>query len=250
MTFIGLGTAINVATIVVGSLLGLALGSRLNERTRTTVTHALGLCTLVMAAMMMLPMLAPPLTEAVPGGAVFLAVVLTLVVGTVVGSLLRLEDRTDSAAAALRRLLVRGDAEGTERQSRFVNAFVTATLLFGIGPMAILGSLQEGLGQGSSTLVVKAILDGVASIAFASALGVGVMASAISIGVYQGLLTLLAWLLGDLLSPVQTDMLSVVGGILLLALALRVLGIKHILVGDMVPALALAPLVIWGVQLF
>ncbi|MBO1030181.1 DUF554 domain-containing protein [Tessaracoccus sp. SD287] len=250
MTFIGLGTAINVGTIVVGSLLGLALGSRLNERTRTTVTHVLGLCTLVMAATMLLPMLAAPLVEAIPGGAVFLAVVLTLVFGTVIGSLLRLEDRTDAAAVALRRLLVRGQRQGTEHQSRFVNAFVTTTLLFGIGPMAILGSLQEGLGQGSSTLIVKAILDGVASIAFASALGAGVMASAVSIAVYQGLLTLLAWLLGDLMSPVQTDMISVVGGIMLLGLALRVLEIKDIKVGDMVPALLLAPVVVWAAQLF
>lgn len=250
MAFIGLGTLVNVATIVLGSLLGLALGSRLNERTRTTVTYALGLCTLVMAATMLLPMLAAPLIGAIPGGAVFLAVVLTLVVGTVIGSLLRLEDRTESAAAALRRLLVRGDATGAERHSRFVNAFVTSTLLFGIGPMAILGSLQEGLGQGASTLIVKAILDGVASIAFASALGAGVMASAISIGLFQGILTLLAVLLGDLISPVQADMISVVGGILLIALALRVLDIKDIKVGDMVPALALAPLVVWAAQLF
>ena len=99
MTFIGLGTAINVATIVVGSLLGLALGSRLNERTRTTITHVLGLCTLVMGATTLLPMMAPPLAEAIPGGAVFLVAILVLLAGTVIGSLLRLEDRTESLAA-------------------------------------------------------------------------------------------------------------------------------------------------------
>ena len=250
MTFIGLGTAINVATIVVGCLLGLALGSRLNERTRTTITHVLGLCTLVMGATTLLPMMAPPLAEAIPGGAVFLVAILVLLAGTVIGSLLRLEDRTESLAAALRRLLVRGDGSSQERQARFINAFVTTTLLFGIGPMAILGSLQEGLGQGASTLVIKAILDGVASIAFASALGIGVMASALTIAVYQGGLTLLAWLVGDVLSLAQVDMISVVGGVMLLGLAIRLLGLKDIKVGDMVPALLLAPVIVWGIGLF
>lgn len=249
MGFIGLGTVINVATIIVGSLLGLALGSRLDERTRTTITHVLALCTLVMGATTMLPMLQPPLAAAIPGGAVFLAAILVLVGGTVIGSLLRLEDRTESLAVALRRLLVRGEGTGSERQVRFVNAFVTTTLLFGIGPMAILGSLQEGLGQGASTLVIKAILDGVASIAFASALGGGVMASALPIALYQGGLTLLAWLLGDVLTGAQVDMISVVGGVMLLGLGIRLLGVKDIRAGDMVPALLLAPVAVWFVQL-
>ncbi|MGA4668509.1 DUF554 domain-containing protein [Propionibacteriaceae bacterium Y1923] len=249
MGFIGLGTAVNVVTIVVGSLVGLALGSKLDERTRTTITQVLGLCTLVMGATTMLPMLGARLTEAVPGGAVFLVAILVLVVGTVVGSLLRLEDRTETLAAWLRRLLVRDEGAGNERQTRFVNGFVTSTLLFCIGPMAILGSLQEGLGQGASTLMIKAILDGVASIAFASALGIGVMASALAVGAYQGTLTLLAWLLGDVLNGPQVDMISVVGGVMLLGLGIRLIGLKDIRVGDMVPALLLAPITVWGLAL-
>ncbi|MGA4507371.1 DUF554 domain-containing protein [Propionibacteriaceae bacterium G1746] len=238
-----------MATIVLGSLLGLAVGSRLDERTRTTITQVLGLCTLVMGASALLPMFREPLASSVPGGAVFLLVVLSLALGTLVGSLLRLEDRTEGIAVRLRRWLVREGSDSADKQARFVSAFVTTTLLYAIGPMAILGALQDGLGQGASILLVKAVLDGIASIAFASALGAGVMASALSVGAYQGLLTLLAWLLGDLLSPVQVDLLSAVGGVILLGVALRLMQVLDIRVGDTVPSLLVAPVLMGLAQL-
>ncbi|HPZ50393.1 MAG TPA: DUF554 family protein, partial [Propionibacteriaceae bacterium] len=132
--------------------------------------------------------------------------------------------------------------EGGSRQ-RFVNGFVTATLVFCIGPLTILGSLQDGLGKGADQLIVKAILDGFASVAFASSLGIGVMASAIAVAVVQGSLTVLGFAAGDVLPALHIDVLTVTGGIILMGLSLRLLNLKQVRVADMLPALLIAPLV-------
>lgn len=244
---IGVGTAVNVATVVTGSVVGLAVGGRFDERMRTTTTQVLGLCTLVIGATSLTPLLRAPLATAVPGGAVFLVVILALVLGAVLGTWLRLEDRVEQLGGWLRRRLVPGRDETSAGRARFVEGFVSSSLLFCVGPMAILGSLQEGLGQGATTLFTKAVLDGVAAVAFASALGSGVLASALVVAGYQGSLTLAGWLLGDALAPVQVDLVSVVGGIMLLGLGLRLLDVVAVRVADLLPALVLGPLLLGAV---
>ncbi len=238
--FIGVGTVVNVVTVVVGSLIGLAVGNRLSERTRTTVTDVLGLTTLVIGGMNVASISAASVTASIGVGVALMVVLGSLLVGAIIGSALRLEDRFEVFAGWLRDRW--GGAAGGERH-RFVNGFVTATLVFCIGPLTILGSLSDGLGRGADQLIVKAILDGFASIAFASTLGIGVLASAAAVAVVQGSLTLLGYVAGDVLPALNVDVLSVTGGIILLGLSLRLLNLKQVRVADMLPALVLAPLV-------
>lgn len=127
-------------------------------------------------------------------------------------------------------------------RARFIEGFVDASLIFCIGPLAILGSLSDGLGTGIDQLALKASLDGFASIAFAASLGWGVMASAISVGVVQGFFTILAVFVGPFLSNAMIASVTATGGVLLIGVGLRVLRIKSVAVGDLLPALIVAPL--------
>ena len=164
------------------------------------------------------------------------------------GSLLRLEQRLEAVGGWLRRRLVRGDdAPGSHR---FVEGFVTASLVFCVGPLAILGSLSDGLGNGIEQLALKATLDGFASIAFAAALGWGVAASALAVIVYQGFWTLLGLALGDLLPAAEIAAITATGGLLLVGVALRLLRIRDVPVADMLPALVVAPLLTAAVSAF
>ncbi|HSN43608.1 MAG TPA: DUF554 domain-containing protein [Propionibacteriaceae bacterium] len=242
--FVGVGTVTNIVTIVVGSLIGLALGNRLSARTRDSVTDVLGLVTLVVGGTSLIPLLQPTLKEAVPAGAALIVILLALLLGTILGSALRLEDRLNDLGEWARRKL------GGRTHSGFAEGFVTATLIFCIGPLAILGSLSDGLGRGAEQLIVKSVLDGFASIAFASALGVGVMLSVVPVALYQGTMTLIGYLLGDVLPAAQVDAITVTGGLILMGLSLRLLDIKAVRVADMIPALAFAPLMVWGAGLF
>lgn len=121
--------------------------------------------------------------------------------------------------------------------------------MFCVGPLAILGSLSDGLGRGADQLYVKAVLDGFAAMAFASTLGWGVLASALTVGILQGALTVLGYFAGDVLSVAQIDALTATGGVILLGLGLRLLDLKQIPVGDLLPALVLAPALVWLVGL-
>ncbi|MCO7238896.1 MULTISPECIES: DUF554 domain-containing protein [unclassified Aeromicrobium] len=237
--FVGSGTLTNVATVLVGSGLGLLVGHRLPERVRTTVTSALGLVTLLIAADAALAVRSDALVDATPRGAPTLIVLGSLLVGGVVGSLLRLEDRLESFGGVLQRALARGD--GGDRD-RFVQGFVVASLVFCVGPLTILGSINEGLGRGAEQLLLKSALDGFASLAFAAALGVGVMASALAVLVVQGSLTLVGLALGEALPAAHLDALGATGGLVLVGVALRLLDLKALPVADLLPALLVAPL--------
>lgn len=244
----GTGTLVNVVAILVGSGIGVALGDRLPERTRQGVTDALGLVVLLVAALSAVAVLDPALREATGTGAPVLIVLGSLVVGSVIGSLLHLEQRLESVGGWLRRRLVRADeAPGNHR---FVEGFVTASLVFCVGPLAILGSLSDGLGSGIEQLALKATLDGFASIAFAAALGWGVAASALAVIVYQGFWTLVGLVLGDLLPAAGVAAITATGGLLLVGVALRLLRIRDVPVADMLPALVVAPLLTATVAAF
>lgn len=264
--FIGFGTVVNVATVVAGAGVGMALGHRLPQRTRDTVTDSLGLVTLLIGALTAMDVTSPALTERVGPSAPILIVLGSLLIGGIAGSLADLEKRLEDLGAWVRRLLQprartggNGPTSGTveaERidpttgaahlsaRARFIEGFVSASLLFCIGPLTILGSLSDGLGNGADQLVLKAVLDGFAAIAFAASLGVGVMASALVVGVVQGSLTLVGFLLGDFLPEPHLMALTGTGGLMLVGVGLRLLNIRQIPVGNLLPALVVAPVLV------
>ncbi len=248
----GLGTLINVVTILVGSTLGVFFGHRLPERTTRTVTDGLGLVTLVIAGLNVVSVNDPDFRAAVGGSAALLVVLGAVLLGGIVGSLLRIEDRLEAMGGWLQaKLAGGGDGEGGEgnaAKARFVEGFMDASLVFAIGPLAILGSLSDGLGRGIDQLLLKSTLDGFASLAFAASLGWGVAASAISVLVWQGLWTVAAVLLGSLLPAALIASITATGGILLMGVSLRLLQIRQVPVGDLLPALLFAPLLTLLVQ--
>ena len=240
----GTGTLLNMATVLVGSGLGVALGGRLPERTRTTVTDALGLVTLVIGALNVAALSDRPFRDAVGDSAPLLVVLGALLVGGIAGSLLGLEARLERSGAWLQRRLAGTGGSGSGSSSgreRFVEGYVSASLVFVVGPLAILGPLSDGLGRGIDQLALKSTLDGFAALAFAASFGWGVAASALSVGVVQGLLTLLGALLGGLLPEALVSSVTATGGVLLLGVGLRLLHVKAVAVGDMLPALVVAP---------
>ena len=244
----GAGTLLNMATVLVGSGLGVALGGRLPERTRTTVTDALGLVTLVIGALDVAALSDPAFGAAVGDSAALLVVLGALLVGGIAGSLLGLESRLERSGAWLqRRLSGSGSGSGSGRE-RFVEGYVSASLVFVVGPLAILGPLSDGLGRGIDQLALKSTLDGFAALAFAASFGWGVAASALSVGLVQGLLTLLGALLGGLLPEAFVSSVTATGGVLLLGVGLRLLQVKQVAVGDMLPALVVAPVLTALVQ--
>jgi hypothetical protein len=260
--FVGAGTALNVATVLVGSSIGVALGSRLPERTRDVVTDALGLVTLLIAALSAFDVRSTALADEVGSSAPVLIVLGALLIGGIAGSLLGLEARLEGVGAWLQRALTGGRrgvasdgpgtlaAEANPARARFVEGFVTASLVFCVGPLTILGSLSDGLGRGIDQLALKATLDGFASIAFAASLGWGVAASALAVAVIQGSLTLLGVALGDVLPEAHVAALTATGGLVLVGVALRLLRIRQVPAADLLPALVVAPVLVWVVAGF
>jgi uncharacterized membrane protein YqgA involved in biofilm formation len=240
----GAGTLLNVLTVLVGSTIGVLLGNRLPTRTRDVVTDGLGLVTLLVAATSAATVLDPDLSDAVGTSAPVLIVLGSVLVGGIIGSLLRIEDRLEGLGEAIRRRIPHG--RGGDRE-RFVEGFVTASLVFCVGPLTVLGSLDDGLGHGIDKLALKATLDGFAAIAFAASLGWGVAASALVVLVVQGSLTILGAALGDLLPEAHLAALTATGGLLLVGVGLRLLRIRPVPVADLLPALLVAPLLVAAV---
>jgi uncharacterized membrane protein YqgA involved in biofilm formation len=237
---VGLGTIINVAAIVVGSLIGLALGNRLPERTRAVVTDSLGMLVFVIAAFNIMALTDQAWVDSVGGAATLLIVLGSLIAGGIIGSLLRIESRLESVGGWIQSKFSRGGS--TAGRARFIEGFVDASLIFCIGPLAILGALSDGLGLGIEQLALKSALDGFASIAFAATMGWGVMASAIAVGIYQGAITVISMFAGSFLTEALVASITATGGVLLIGVGLRILRIKSVAVGDMLPALIIAPL--------
>lgn len=242
----GLGTLINVLAILIGAALGVLLGSRLSERTNRLVTDALGLVTLVLGALNVAAIADAEFVASVGSGPTLLVVLAAVLLGGLTGSLLKIEQRLERLGEMLQR---RFASKGTvdEGRERFITGFVSSSLIFTIGPLAILGAISDGLGQGIDQLVLKSTLDGFASIAFAAALGWGVAFSALPVGIWQGLVTVAAVGFGSLLGAAEISALTATGGLLLIGLSLRLLNIRQISVADLLPALLFAPLIAWGV---
>lgn len=233
------GTFINVGTVLLGTALGTLLGARLPERVRETVLHSLGLVTVLVGVGQGLAAFRPPLTE-VTRGAV-LVVMGSVLVGGVIGELVGIERGLDRLGEALRSRFGRG-------QPRFTEGFVVASLVFCVGPLTIVGSIREGLTGDFQLLAVKAMLDGFAALAFASALGWGVGFSVLVILVYQGALTLGSSALAGVFSPPMIAAMSATGGVLILGIALRLLELRQVRVANLLPALVIAPAVVAGLE--
>ena len=236
MEFPGLGTLINTVTIIGGAALGVLIGSRVSEKLRNLITDILGLVTLLAAASALMPLWSTEYVSALPKGWALLCVLGSLLVGALIGSALHLEEKLEVLGENLRKRF------RASKESPFLEGFVSSSLLFAIGPLAILGSISDGMGTGIDQLVLKSILDFFAAMAFATSLGWGVAASAIPVGIYQGAWTLVGLGLGSILSGYQMAAMTVVGGLMLLCIALRLLKIKEVAVANLLPALAVAPI--------
>jgi uncharacterized protein len=236
-----IGTFINTAAILIGGGLGLLFGGRLPERIRTTVIAGMGLFTAVTGIKMFLETHNS------------LIVLGSLVIGALLGEWWKIEDGLQRLGQVLEKRFSRADGKGgtVSASGNFVRGFMTASLLFCIGPIAILGSIQAGLTGDTSLLVIKSVLDGFAAMAFASTFGVGVLFSAIMILLYQGGITLLAAQLNAIATDAMMAELTATGGVLLLGIAFSsLLEIKKMRVGNFLPALVIAPLIVWVVSLF
>ena len=230
------GTILNIATVILGSILGLIFGARIPDKLKSTVIAGMGLFTAAMGFQMFLNTENP------------LIVLGALLIGTLLGEWWRIEDGLHRLGEFLEQRFSREEDDGS---NRFVRGFLTASLLFCVGPMTILGSIQDGLTGDYNLLAVKSVLDGFASIAFASTLGIGVAFSAIIILIYQGGISLLAGQLDAIVTPSMMNELTATGGVILIGLALSsLLEIKKIRVGNMLPGLAVAPLIVWVISLF
>jgi hypothetical protein len=212
------GTLVNTATVILGSTVGLLIGARFPERINTIVMHALGLATLLIGFKMAFK------TENI------LLVIGSLAIGGIIGELLKLEEGLERIGEFIKRK-VRSES------GSFVLGFVTSSLVFCLGPMTIVGSIQDGVSGDASVLYAKSLLDGFASMVFASSLGVGVFFSSLTVLLFQGSLTLLGSRLSFLLKPEVLNELTATGGLIIVGIGIYLLGIKKIKVGNFLPAL-------------
>lgn len=217
-----IGTLINTAAILVGSLLGILLRKGLPQRLKETVMQGLGLCVLVIGAL-----------GAIKTGDI-MAVIISVMVGGLIGALLNIEKRLDQLGGFLQKKLAGGK---NGQDSTFASGFVTASLVYCVGAMAIVGSLESGLQGNHSTLIAKSALDGVSAIIFASTMGPGVALSALAVLIYQGSIALLAqWAAPIFTEAVITEM-SAVGGLLIIGVGLNLIRDKRLAVGNLLPAI-------------
>lgn len=237
-----IATIVNVILILVGSAVGLAVGSRLPVRLSKTITAGLALCVALIG-----------ITNAIKTADI-LCVIICLTVGGLLGELLNIEKHMDSAGEKLKGILMKRFG-GRGNMGRFTEGFVTATLLFCVGSMAVMGSLEAGINHNYSIIISKGVIDGVTAITFAATMGIGVAFSVIPLLLYQGGITLLAGAVAPFLSDAVVIEMSAVGGVMLLGLAANMLELvkERIRVGNMLPALFLPlvylPLSQWIAQL-
>jgi len=227
------GTLLNVATVLAGTLMGLLIGARMPERMRDSLTTGLGFFTILISMSMGLRIFTDPAAQAGDE----LAVLAALLAGVVIGEVLRLHDGLEALGAWFQRRLAT-----TSRPSRVAEGFITASLVFCVGPLTILGSIENGLTGDISLLAIKSLLDGVASVAFAAALGPGVALSAITVLVVQGGIAGAAFLVREVMDSITVLAITSTGGMILLGVALRLLELKAVRVASFLPALVLAPI--------
>ena len=224
----GLGTIINTATVLAGGGLGLLIGNRIPDRIRVIIVQIIGLVTISIGLrdVMNTHNMVFPLVG--------------MVLGAIIGELLRIEDRLEDLGELLRRKFTKPESE-----SKFVTGFVTATLLFCVGPLTILGAIEDASGKTPQLYIIKGTLDGFMMIIFSALYGVGAIFSAASVFVIQGSLTLFGTSLDALLTDRMRLELFAAGGLAVLAIGLNLLEIKRIRLGSLLPGLVITPLLVW-----
>ena len=227
------GTLLNTATILIGGLLGLRFGKLLSEKTRETIVIGLGLFTIGIALSMFLE---TNNSLIVLGG---------ILLGGVSGEYIQIEDRINKLGERLE-IKFNGSGSSPSLKGNFVRGFMTSSILFCTGPMAILGAIQDGLTGDFQLLAIKSVMDGFAAFAIASTLGFGVLFSGIMVFIYQGFFSLLAVQLQGVMTPNMIAELTATGGILLIGLSFSsLLEIKPIRVGNFLPSLVISPLIVY-----
>lgn len=213
-----LGTIVNVAAIVLGAFLGIFLRKGIKEQYKNTIMDGIGLCVLVIGIM----------------GAIetdnIILVIGSMVLGSLIGEKINIDSRLERLGTNMEKRFGKGD-------SNFSKGFITSSLVYCVGAMAIVGSLESGLTGNHETLFAKSMLDGITAIIFASTLGIGVAFSVIPLFIYQGSITMLASFVKDFLTPEVINEMSAVGGILIMAIGVNILGLKKLNVANMLPAI-------------
>ncbi len=246
------GTLVNVATVAIGSALGIVLSTKLAQRYRTIVLQALGLMTITLAIDAAVLKYREAVEKYEPlvsssgtlGAHLGMIMIVSLVAGSLIGSFLRLHERIEGTGAAIHKRFA-----GNGETGRFAEGFLTASIIFCIGPLTLIGCLENGAHGNPSYLYIKAILDGFCSIALAASFGWGVFASIATVLSIQGGLAILAYYVAKPLDELSLLMMTAVGGVILLATSLMILDIKKIPVADMTPAILLPPVIIHLVEL-
>ncbi|GBF32501.1 membrane protein, putative [Desulfocucumis palustris] len=224
-----LGTITNTAAIVAGSLIGIILKKGISEAVKTTAMQGIGLAVLLVGAQMAFK------TNNI------LIVIISMVIGGIAGEFLAIEKQLAKMGNWLEIKFGRGE-------SNIGRAFVTSSLIYCVGAMAILGSIEDGLTNSHTTLFAKSLLDGISAIFFASTMGIGVIFSAIPVFLYQGGITVLADLVKNLFSPEVIAELTATGGLLIAGIGINILGIKELKVGNMLPSILVAATIAWAIQ--
>ncbi len=241
------GTIVNVATVAAGSLLGISVAKSLPERYRSIVLQALGLFTLTLGMDAAVLEFSSTVEQFAPvgdagktyGARLAMVMISSLIVGVVIGTALKLHERVEALGVWIHNRFSQEDGH------RFAEGFLTASVLFCVGPLTLVGCLENGAHGDPSLLYIKSLLDAFASLALASALGWGVFASVLTVAGVQGGLSLLAWRVADPLPDISIALMSAVGGVILLATGLMMLDIKKIPVANMLPGIFLPPLAVW-----
>ena len=226
------GTLINVGAILVGTAIGSLAGSRLPSRMRRIVLYGIGLVVILIGFQMAVR------TQNI------LVVLGAILIGGIIGELLRIEDRLEQLGQFFQAKFSKGSEQS------IAEGFVTASLVFCVGPMAILGSISDGLSGDYSLLSIKAVMDGFASIAFGASMGWGVGLSAISILVYQGGLTLAAGILPSALNDAMITEMTATGGLIIIGIGIKLLDLKDLPLANFVPAIAVAPIILALIPVF
>jgi hypothetical protein len=237
-----MGTLVNTAAIIVGGVLGTLIKNGLGKKYKDIIMQAIGLSVMIVGISGALQGIYQVTETGQLNRQYITIMIIGLVIGSIAGELVRIEDRLDSLGKWFQSRFSKGSGS-------FSEGFVTASLVFCVGAMAIVGSLEDGLSGDTATLFAKSILDGVASLIFASSLGIGVAFSAIPVLVYQGSITLLAGVIKPWLTDVVISQTSVIGGVLILAIGLNLLGITKVKVGNMLPAV-LIPIIYQAILSF
>lgn len=225
---VGMGTVVNVAAIAGGSLLGLLVGRGIKEKYQETVIYGLALCVIVLGIQMALQ------------GQHILLTIISLVVGSILGEALGIEEKLEQVGTLLAEKFQKSRKKGYAGTDAFVEGFLNASLLYCVGAMAIVGSIQDGLSGDPTTLYTKALIDGLSGIIYASNFGIGVLFSALSVGVYQGILTALAGFLGPWMSQLVVQEVAACGGLMILGIGINMTKLLKIRVGNMLPGLLVA----------